>query len=132
MGVKFSSFKTDKAKVNNGTRIELPGGLVLIIARFGNTRFANYITKHGSKFSKVPYAIDDDDDDGDPIVREAIARYILLGWENLEDDDGNNIEYSVETAIELLKEEEFRKVVIAESQDIDNFRLTETKETAKN
>ena len=59
------------------------------------------------------------------IQNKALARYILLGWRNLTDDDDNSIPYSEEKAYELLCDPEnfdFRKIVVALSGEQEVFR----------
>ncbi len=43
----------------------------------------------------------------DQIEVQVLAESVLIGWENLEDDDGNPIEFSVEKAKEILADKRF-------------------------
>ena len=53
---------------------------------------------------------------------EAMAHHVLLGWKDIEDDDGNPLEYSPETALELLRDPGLR--------DLYQFVLTQANERA--
>lgn len=59
------------------------------------------------------------------IQNKCIAKHVLLDWRHLQDDDGNDIPYSYEKAVELLQDpenEEFRKVVVSLSEEAEVFR----------
>lgn len=44
-----------------------------------------------------------DDSKVEELAREVFCDVILVGWENVRDDDGADIEYSKETALDLMK-----------------------------
>jgi hypothetical protein len=102
--MKFSSLKTDPNKETRGVWMNYGGGLKVLIARSNNAKFRDMVNrltrphqvalKTGMVEPKV----------AEEIMRTSAAQHILLGWENLEDDDGNAIPYSPEKAKQLFDE----------------------------
>lgn len=45
------------------------------------------------------------------IMREVVAKHVLVGWEGLEEDDGQPIAYSPERALELLCDPSMHRLV---------------------
>lgn len=131
-GVKLSRFVTDKTKETEGVWVDVGGGLRLKLARMGN---ANYTTallgsKYFGRSSKIigidaKGAVDD--------MRNAVAEYIILGWEGLVDDDNQPIPYSVEKAREILRDTpEFYRMVLEYAEDIELYRKTAKEEVLGN
>lgn len=53
---------------------------------------------------------------------EVVARHCLIGWENLEDDDGQAIPYSPEKAVELCKlSSALYRTVYAQAVNDENY-----------
>ena len=64
-------------------------------------------------------------EDTERTTKEAIAHTIVLGWRNLEDDNGNSIPYSPEKALEFLKDPEmldFYNWVLLTANNAELFR----------
>lgn len=62
---------------------------------------------------------------------KALAKTILLGWENV-GDGKNAIEYSVEVAENALRNnDDIREFIVAFSEDISNYRIEQVKATVK-
>jgi hypothetical protein len=57
---------------------------------------------------------------------------VLLGWEGLEDESGNAIEYNTENAVEVLSIKDFRDVVYAYADEMALFTEGEREEAVKN
>jgi len=45
------------------------------------------------------------------VLREVVAKHVLVGWEGLEDDDGQPLPYSPERALELLSDPAMHRLV---------------------
>jgi hypothetical protein len=57
----------------------------------------------------------------------------LLGWEGLEDEEGNMPEYSVEMAVKwLTKYKEFKKIVLAISSNVEHYRTAAVNRVKEN
>jgi len=130
--VRLSELKTDENLENEGVWVTLPSKIRLKIGRSGSEAWKREYGKihreraRGFRQGKVP------DDLLEEIVLEAMARTILLGWENIEDDNGLPIPYSVENARKLLSVREIRDDVTALSQENDLFRAEQIEDIAGN
>lgn len=130
--MKIGTFKTDAAKEQDGTWIDAGGGLRLKIARLGNPRYKECmreLTKPVTRQLRIGAV---DDDQAKAIMRKGISRFVLLGWENLEDDNGKPIVYTPAKAEELLGLDEFYKMVLELSQDVELFRISDVEDAQGN
>ena len=66
------------------------------------------------------------------IELKQLAESILIDWSGLKDEDGNEIPYSVEMAVELLRMGDFRDFVTQASKERDAFRESNKKDSVKN
>lgn len=124
----FEEFATDEALEENGTWFELGKGAALLIARSGNRAYGKALAKAVEK-NRVALDFEDEAADklSDEIMVDVLARTILLGFRNLS-FQGKPAEYSLEKAKEMLAVKDFRKRVIAYS---DNFEAYKVKQEAK-
>ena len=104
-------------------------GIKLIVARSGNTEFKKSFREITKKYK--------DDIDNDRMSEETslkvmiqcVAESILVGWEDFIDVDGNQFDYSVDNAIELLTDDEdCHEAVLAFSKNIDNYLIASQEE----
>lgn len=66
-------------------------------------------------------------------TREAYAECCIVGWKNLLDDKGNEIEYSAAAATKLVTDyPQLYNFLLMKSKDIANFREAEIKAEEKN
>lgn len=67
------------------------------------------------------------------ISREAFVRGCITKWENVQDENGVEIPFSVENALDLLKKlPELSRALDKASSDVANFRKVATAAIAKN
>jgi hypothetical protein len=120
----IKSFKTDSGKEEQGVWINAGGDLRLKIARMGNPAYTAYIKKHSKALVSSARRGEVDLDEATRINKDAAARHILLGWENLtEDEEGKQpIVYSVEKCRELLDIKDFYSMVMEYANDMTLFR----------
>ena len=65
----------------------------------------------------------------------AIAKHLLLGWENIDDEKGNPIPYSYESALKILSTPELYHLcdyVRVQAEIISNFRKKPFEDSRKN
>ncbi len=121
----FAKYATDESLENNGTWHEIGGGAKLLIGRQGNKQYTKTLAKLVERDRKV---LDMNDDAAnarsDEIMTEVLAVSVLLGWEGIE-YKGKPLPYSVENAKMLLRHKDFRRDVVALSENIDHFRAKE-------
>ena len=120
----------------NGTVVKYHG-INLLIAPIGNERYdkalqrlvAQYRTANSYPTGNLP------DDVMNDLVRQAIAEGVLVGWDNLTDDDDKPIPYSLQKSRELIMSNYrfFRDVMIhATNLRSDALRLAAADEGNSN
>lgn len=133
MGFKISNFGTDAKRENEGVWVTAGGGLELLVARITCTKYEEYIKLKAKPFGRMlrnhADAVSGELED---IVREGVAKHILLGWRNLQDEAGKDIEYSWTVALKLLKEyPDFYRMVMDYASDAALYRAESKEESAK-
>lgn len=121
---KISSIRQDPEKCQKGVLFEFNAGIKLRIARYNNPTFKKVVADLSKDKLAALRA-------GDPEVtaavnREAAAKALLIGWENIEDDGGYAIPYSPEKALEFLSDptmQDLYDFVIASSMSQEAFRV---------
>ena len=131
--MKISEFKTNTDAEKEGVWIEVGAGLRLRVARLGNPSYEAYIRKHGRKhLIQLKTGTLTDDKEVLELTRRAMARHVLVDWENLQDDDGINVEYSVERAEEYLAIKDFMELVFKLSGERELFKQQRDEEDLGN
>lgn len=103
-GMRFSKFKTDSTKEEEGVWVDYESGFRVKIARIGNPKFKEFMLKKSKPHMRKLQSGNIDNDLADGLMKEAIARTILVDWEGLLDDQDQPIPFSQETALDLMKE----------------------------
>lgn len=123
--MKLSSIKQDQEKSENGVWVPFTDGLKILIARAGNAECKKMTARLQKPLEKrIRKGLVEDSVLSD-IAKKVTAKHIILDWENLEDDDGEEIPYSPEKAYELISDPEneiFYNWVLEASVDEMNFR----------
>lgn len=123
MAFKISRLKADPQREVEGVWVDVYDGLRLRVARLTNPHFREAVRKQGRKHQLSMRRGLVDDAQLDDITRVAVAKYVLLGWENLVDDNDKPIPYSPEKALEIFKESpDFYDMVIEYANDITLFK----------
>lgn len=136
---RLKNLRVDPDKAKDGVWIPWILGIELLIARRGNDRFNKALqTEMEGKLADIRRETQENDGvseiQRDCTVR-AVSEAILLDWKNIEDDDGNPIEYSPAEAYKLLSDPTLADLydfVLICSNDADRYRARVDKETAKN
>lgn len=127
----FEEFATDAALETGGAWITR-GPARFLIARDGNDNFSEAIAK---AFAENEDAIKGDTPEAKELsarlMREVLAKTILLGWENVSYKK-QPLVYSVENAAEMLKHSEFRTWVRQESLKRDHYKAKAEEAAEKN
>lgn len=141
MPFDLSNIRTDPKKALDGVWMKLdPEGTVkLLIARANNPKFQAFLQEKALGKGKVTprklrEMISTVSNANSALMTEAIAKFILLGWEGLK-EDGNVVEYSVQEAIRVLGDprySEFKDIVLEMAQDTEEFREDAIEEVAGN
>jgi len=124
--MKFSNIKTNKTMEQDGVWVQYEGNIRLKLCRLNNPAARAYSEDlrrpHARELKKVR-------DLNNPVLRELMrrvaARHVLVGWENIQDDNGKEILYSEEQALIFFEEDDFFNDVIELASDRDLFRAEE-------
>ena len=131
--MKITQFKIDGKMETEGVWVPSGGGLELKIARIGNLQYQNYMRKIGKPYSRQLRHGHVDASVLDDLTMRSVAKHILLGWRNLQDADGKDIEHSAEKALELLKEYRgLYEMVLEIANDAELFRQEEKEDSKGN
>ncbi len=128
---KLSEFKQDTGKAESGVWVcGVMGNIDVKIARFNNPAFVKMFQKLTKQYRNLKTISDDVSKD---IVNQCIANTVLLGWRNIQAEDGSDVPYSVEAAVALLADPEnieFYRVVTDLSNEAEVFRKEVVEEIA--
>jgi hypothetical protein len=134
-GTKLSSFKTDSRKSEEGVWTEVGAGFEIRVARLGNPKYQAELKRLGKPHLHGIRRQGLESEQLKRIQAKATARYLLLDWRGLEDDDGKTIEYSYEKALELFLDpdyNEFLDIVLEAAGDMELFRVETIEDQIKN
>lgn len=126
-GFCLAGLKVDEEKAKNGIPFDFMGGCKLIIARGGSKGYNSYIANF---FKENEQALKADNEAADALGQrgfiEAAARHLLVGWEGVVDEKGNEVPYSVEAAEEYLAIDEVYEFVKGKSDEREHWRIATT------
>ncbi|WHM52717.1 hypothetical protein vBVpaS1601_24 [Vibrio phage vB_VpaS_1601] len=126
-GFCLAGLKVDEDKAKNGIPFDFMGGCKLIIARGGSKGYNNYIANFFKENEKALTAGGEAADElGQRGFIEAAARFLLVGWEEVVDEEGNEVPYSVEAAEGYLAVDEIYEFVKGKSDEREHWRISAT------
>lgn len=137
----YNAYETDRKAETEGVHLQIgtnsKGEISTIrIRRAGgaNQTFAKVFeikSKPHRRLMDIPGALDQRVQER--IMREVYAESVVVGWENIEDRDGNELPFTKENVIQLFTDlPDLFRVVVKESQDMALFRKEAREEEAKN
>lgn len=124
---KLSSIASDPTLENNGVWRTYPGtDIKVLVARLGNPDYERH-AKSLRRHKRAQAAADGtlSEREAKDAIAPAVAKHILKGWENLQDDTGADIPYSEAEAIKLLCNDDYHDFytwVLKVAQDSDAYR----------
>lgn len=132
-GFCLASLKVDEQKAKDGIWFDYLGGSRLLIAKSGSVAYSKWL----SNFMKenetlIKSGTEEGDKKAEEGVVEAVARFELIGWEGIADEEGHDLPYSVEKAKEYLAIEEVFEFVRQKSTNRELWRVSSTKQLGKN
>lgn len=120
----LNTIRQDPNKAKKGVWIAY-GDAMILIGRFGNKAFIEKFNSRVAPYKNMLETIPEET--SERIMAEVIAETILLGWENIQ-INGETVEYSFDEAVSILSNPEyepFRRWVMDQSNNLENFRLTQ-------
>lgn len=107
----YSQFQTDKNVEKEGVVLEYgktkDGRIISIrIARAGgaNTRYSKLLEAATKPYRRQLQNETMDNDVAESLTQKVYAQAVVLGWENVEDADGNPMEFNVDNCVKLFKD----------------------------
>lgn len=131
---RLSEIRADLSKVEEGQWVTYSAGIELLIASTDSKKYRaerSRILKplmRGTRRSLDPDKVVD-------LLKPAVAKYLLLGWRNLEDVQGKEIKYSYDQALRFFNDPALRDLynfVLEAAGEAELFRAEETEAEAKN
>lgn len=114
----------DDKKVEEGIWVEVDDTTSLLIARIGNKRFNEIMTREQKPLRRAIRNGTVPDSVQEKILVKALAGAVLLDWKGLT-IDGVEVEYSKQKCIEILSDKrykDFREFVVEYAADAEQFR----------
>jgi hypothetical protein len=134
---KLRALKSDGKKQQDGTWLEHPSGASFLVARAGNPKAESYGRQLKKPYMKQIRRGEMTDEQLAEIGRKVAARYILLDWRDIEDDDEENglWPYTEENSLRIMLDPELRDVaewVLDHASSSDNYQREVEDEGLKN
>ena len=132
--MKLSEMQNNPEVETEGVWQNYGGGLRVKIARMSNPKYEEYLREQTKPHMRRLRSGNLENDVIEEITQKAMARYILLNWEGLKDENDQEIPYSEKKAFELLsdpKYKDFYRDISDMSQDRSLFRSQALEELAK-
>jgi len=128
--------KTDTAKESEGVWVDWELDVKLRIARMGNPAFDAMMKRLSQPhLKKVRDRSIEGDEALEAVIVEAAAHTLLVGWKNIEDENGKAIKYSAKKAYEFFKDDGLRdlyKFVLSQANDAAQYRQSLDEDAAGN
>ena len=126
------AFATDDKLEQEGRWFPVGEGASCKIARTGNTRYKEMLR---SKLGVYEQSLTQrllDDDTADAMLIEIMAKTVLLDWKGFE-NEGEPVDYSVRSAIDMLtKYKEFRNFVAKNADNMQAYKKQASEEDRGN
>jgi hypothetical protein len=139
-GLLYKNFKTDESVEKTGIVLEY--GMAsngketwIRIARAGgaNTRFAKLMEQKTAPYRRQIQTKTLDESIAQRITKEVYAEAVVIGWGNVEDEDGNLLDFTTENVIKVFTDlPDLYADLIAQSQEIALFRAEVREADSKN
>lgn len=119
-----ATFKLDDGKAADGVWFQHDtedGPIKLLVASINSPKYRRALQAAMRQYKRAVRSMDMGK--MEEVTKRVMAKHILLGWENLEDDAGNAIPYSAETAYDMFNESQpFFDLVSEMSADEQRFK----------
>ena len=101
---KITEIKSDMEKVEKGVEVDYAAGIKLCIASINNSDYKKARTRLLRPYLRQVRAKALTSDQILDILKPAAAKHLLVGWKNIEDENGKPIDYSPDKALEFFND----------------------------
>lgn len=129
---KLSALRTDPTKEISGVWVDYDDGIKLLIARLNNPNYEKFITDRQNPNIGKYRVRKQSNAEIETLVMEAVAHTVLLGWQNVDDDEGKPLAFSPKAALGYFKDPSYRdfyKFVLFTANSQEQY-MAESKEQA--
>lgn len=137
--MKLTKLKTDTTAAKEGVWVTMTEDFKVKIARSNSPEFQSFMHKRargkGRRFLKSGAVDSAALEAMKPIMKEALARCLIVDWKGLQDEAGNEIPYSEEKAVEIFTDPAYEDLfndVLEAAQDQELYRAEEDASDAGN
>lgn len=131
----YNLFATDKSAEKDGIWIDYGEAGQIKIARTGGANQA-YQSALQKFYKENKHSIDRDtlsDEVAEKKQTEIFARHVVLDWEDIKDEHGDDMEYSYENVVKLLTDlPDLYADLRGQASKVSNFRAAALEEDVKN
>jgi hypothetical protein len=136
----YNRYKTNKEAEVNGVRhvlaVDAKGVETAIwIARAGggNVKFLSTLNTKTKPYQRNGIVVGASADVQRQILREAYAETVIVGWENMENEDGTPMEFSKANALQLITDlDDLFTEIVALATNQELYRADRLEDEAKN
>ena len=101
---KITAVMTDLSKAEKGVWADYAEGIQLCIASIDNPEYKKRRAAILKPHQRERRTGSINNETVLDMLKPAIAKHVLVGWKNIEDESGKPLEYSAETALEFLRD----------------------------
>lgn len=130
----YELFSTDAKAENQGINLDF-GDFAIRIARAGgaNKKYAKALVRILKPYRKAIATNTIAEKKQSELMAEVYAETVVLGWVNVKDRDGVEMEFNKENCIKLLVDlPVLFQQIMADAENFNNFKADEAEEVAKN
>lgn len=131
--MKFSKFKQDINKAEQGSWVDIGDGAKVKIARIGNKNYQDRVMELLKPYKQSIRNKTVSDRVIEDVINIALAETVLVGWEGFKDDNGEEVPYNKGNALKYLQDPayaDFRTLINDLANEIEVFRQEDMADTA--
>lgn len=106
--MKLNRIRQDLDKASKGVWLPYVEDVELLIGSTSQQKYQNYIRRATKPYQNLIRRDQMPDDKAREIMVRGAARYLLLDWKNLQNDDGSPLPYSEDAAYAILIDQRFQ------------------------
>lgn len=122
---KLKAIRTDLDKIEDGVWVDYIDDVKLCIASVNSKAYREHKDRLLRPHLRQLRAKEIQADQILEIIKPAVAHHILKGWKNIQNDQGAEIPYAPETALEFFRDPEmgdFYGFVLEVAGEVNNYR----------
>jgi hypothetical protein len=122
---KLKLIRTDLNKIEDGVEVDYVEDVKLVIASVNSKAYREHKDRLLRPYLRQLRSKEIPPEQVLEIIKPAVAHHILKGWKNIQDDQGADIPYSPQTALEFFKDPtmgDLYSFVLEVAGEVNNYR----------